>query len=204
MSVTIKKISLHAIDRMDGNPNRLDPEKAEDLRASIREHGFLQPILVYPSEAGRFILVDGEHRIDAAADCGMKEVHAVIAPDAEKAARLLRISLNNLRGELDLVAVARELTMVHDEFTIDEMLVTGFDESEINKLLTLSSSGVPELALADVDAPADEFDRAKKYHLSVSFDSEHERTMAKAKLLEAAGEGGTLADGLRRTLGMAT
>ena len=70
------------VDRIEPNPEnpRLSFEEGalDELAASIREHGVLQPILVRPRGPGRFQLVAGERRWRAAQQAGMTTVPALI------------------------------------------------------------------------------------------------------------------------------
>jgi ParB family chromosome partitioning protein len=69
------------IDRITPNPEqprlRLDEQKLEELAASIRENGVLQPVLVRP-HAGGFQLVAGERRVAAAQRAGLLRVPAIV------------------------------------------------------------------------------------------------------------------------------
>jgi len=69
------------IDRIVPNPSQprlnLDEERLEELAASIREHGILQPILVRPFENG-YQLIAGERRLSAAQRAGLLRVPVVI------------------------------------------------------------------------------------------------------------------------------
>lgn len=43
---------------------RFDPQELEDLTASVKEHGIIQPLLVCPANAdGIHILIAGERRL---------------------------------------------------------------------------------------------------------------------------------------------
>ncbi len=89
------------IDRITPNPNqprlKFDEERLEELAASIRENGILQPILVRPFEGG-YQLIAGERRLSAAQRAGLLKVPAVIrdVPDD----RLLELALvENIQRE---------------------------------------------------------------------------------------------------------
>jgi ParB family chromosome partitioning protein len=70
------------VDRIEPNPEnpRLSFEEGalDELAASIREHGVLQPILVRPRGQGQFQLVAGERRWRAARQAGMDTIPALI------------------------------------------------------------------------------------------------------------------------------
>ena len=73
---------LVPIDRIDANPDQprqtWDEAALDDLAASIREHGVLQPVLVRPRPGGRYQIVAGERRWRAARRAGLQTVPAMI------------------------------------------------------------------------------------------------------------------------------
>ena len=64
----------------DENQNRtvFESEPLEDLAASIRAHGILQPLLVRPDKNGTYRIVAGERRFRAGKLCGMKTFPVII------------------------------------------------------------------------------------------------------------------------------
>jgi ParB family chromosome partitioning protein len=89
------------IDRITPNPSqpRLihDEARLEELTASIRENGILQPVLVRPFGKG-YQLIAGERRLSAAQRAGLLKIPAVIrdAPDE----KLLELALvENIQRE---------------------------------------------------------------------------------------------------------
>ncbi len=71
-----------AVDRIDPNPEQprsaVEPAALEELAASVRSVGILQPILVTPAAGDRFTLVAGERRWRAARLAGLTEVPVVV------------------------------------------------------------------------------------------------------------------------------
>jgi ParB family chromosome partitioning protein len=90
------------IGRISSNPNqprqRFDEEALQDLAASIREHGILQPILVRPRADGHFQLVAGERRWRAARLAGLQEVPAIVENIDDEASLEISI-IENLQRE---------------------------------------------------------------------------------------------------------
>ena len=89
------------IDRIVPNPEqprmKLDEARLDELAASIRENGILQPILVRPF-AGGFQLVAGERRLAAAQRAGLLKIPAQIREIPDN--RLLEYALiENLQRE---------------------------------------------------------------------------------------------------------
>lgn len=93
-------------------PNRLqprktfDPGKLQELVASIRANGILQPVLVQESDGG-FELIAGERRYRAACMAGLKAVPAIVQT-VEKDADALEMALieNLQREDLDPIEEA--------------------------------------------------------------------------------------------------
>ena len=67
-------VRIVPVDRIDSNPHQprlaFNQETLDELTASIREHGVLQPILVRPIGQNRYQLVAGERRWRASKQAG--------------------------------------------------------------------------------------------------------------------------------------
>ena len=97
--------------KFDGcNPNKLNKEGMERLKASIKKYGDIMPIV-----ANKDLLVaDGEQRATAMKELGMVEC-SVIRLDVEDVdRRLLRQVLNKLRGEHSFELDADEFQRIID------------------------------------------------------------------------------------------
>lgn len=81
-------------------PGEADPfseEALQDLTASIREQGVLQPLLVRPVRGGRYELIAGERRFHAAGYAGLREVPVLVREMNDDQARLAAITENGQR-----------------------------------------------------------------------------------------------------------
>jgi ParB family transcriptional regulator, chromosome partitioning protein len=65
--------------------SRIAPEALEELTASVRAHGVLQPLLVRAAADGGYELIAGERRLTAAGQAGLKEVpvRVIVADDTQ-------------------------------------------------------------------------------------------------------------------------
>jgi ABC-type lipoprotein export system ATPase subunit/N-acetylglutamate synthase-like GNAT family acetyltransferase len=91
--------------RVDGdNPNKMSVRRFEALKKSIKRYGFVVPIITNKD----LLVADGEHRLKAAKELGMKQVSVVRLPVDDVDRRLLRQVMNKIRGEHDLFLDAEE------------------------------------------------------------------------------------------------
>lgn len=78
MDEGIMEIPLSAVVPNPEQPRRgMDEASIEELAASIREHGVLQPVIVEPLPDGRYQLIAGERRWRAARVAGLSTIPAV-------------------------------------------------------------------------------------------------------------------------------
>jgi ParB/RepB/Spo0J family partition protein len=76
----------------------VDEEKVSDLAASFRSKGQQQPIKVRPNTNGSYVVVFGEHRLEAARRLGWKEVLAAVVEVDELEALELKVTENVQRN----------------------------------------------------------------------------------------------------------
>lgn len=99
------------LDRIAANPEQprrvFDEGALEELAASIREHGIIQPVVLERDGRGGYIIVAGERRCRAARMAGLTEVPAVVREYGEE--RRLEVALveNVQRSDLNPVEEAR-------------------------------------------------------------------------------------------------
>lgn len=68
----------------------LKEKASKELVASVKKNGIIEPILVAATEEGKFYLLDGALRLDAAKTLGQKTILAVVVPvKDEPAARTI-------------------------------------------------------------------------------------------------------------------
>lgn len=83
-----------------------DAQKLDELVASIREQGVVQPLVVRATEGGDFLLVVGERRWRAAQKAGLREVPVVIRDVTEAQAFEMALVENLHRADLNPVEEA--------------------------------------------------------------------------------------------------
>jgi ParB family chromosome partitioning protein len=130
-------------DELDANPFQprtvMEPARLEELAASIRESGLIQPLLVRRAGA-RYQIIAGERRWRAAQRLALATVPVVVreVPDD----RLLELALveNIQREELSPLEEAQAFQRLHDEFRLTQEEVArkvGRDRSTVANTLRL-------------------------------------------------------------------
>lgn len=92
------------VDRIGPNPaqprQQFDTALLEQLAASIREHGVLQPVIVRKADDGGYVLIVGERRWRAAKMAGLARVPAVVKEASGQAAIEMALVENVQRADL--------------------------------------------------------------------------------------------------------
>lgn len=100
----IRKVAIDLIHANPKNPRRIfKEEELDELAASIRQHGMIQPVVVRPAAArpGGYDLIAGERRWRAAQRAGVHEIPVVIHEVSDKEAMEIAIIENVQRQDLN-------------------------------------------------------------------------------------------------------
>ncbi|MEP7180803.1 MAG: ParB/RepB/Spo0J family partition protein [Betaproteobacteria bacterium] len=143
-------LQMLAIDRL--KPGRYQPRtkmdeaSLDDLAASIREQGVMQPILVRPVDGARFEIIAGERRWRAAQRAGLSEVPALVKTVPDQAALALALIENIQREDLNPLEEAQGLQRLIDEFGLTHdaaAKAVGRSRSAVTNLLRLRELAKP-------------------------------------------------------------
>ena len=93
----IEFIDIEQLHVDKNNPNNMSDKKYYSLRRSIEYFQFMYPIVVDSD----YLIADGEHRLYAAKELGMKKVPVIRLSLKDADRRILRQVLNKIRGEHD-------------------------------------------------------------------------------------------------------
>jgi ParB family chromosome partitioning protein len=122
-SQDLRELPLGLIEPNLAQPRRcFDQATLQELAGSIGERGVLQPVLVRPSEDGRYGLVAGERRWRAAQIAGLQTIPALISPYDDLAAleaalieNMARENLNPVEEARACATLSKELDLTHQE-----------------------------------------------------------------------------------------
>jgi ParB family chromosome partitioning protein len=97
---------------------KMDPESLDELAASIKAQGLMQPVLVRPAGADRYELIAGERRWRAARIAGLSEVPVVVRDVPDQAALAMSLIENIQREDLNPLEEAQGVQRLVSEFKL--------------------------------------------------------------------------------------
>ena len=109
------------LDRIQPNPlqprMQFEPEKLQELAASIKENGVLQPIVVRPSGGGYEIVV-GERRWRAAQQVNLERIPAIVQQVSDEKMLELALVENIQRDDLSPIEEGQAYQLLADQFAL--------------------------------------------------------------------------------------
>jgi ParB family chromosome partitioning protein len=115
------QIDINSIDNNPFQPrSRFDAQALEELAASIRQVGIVQPLTVRETGDGRFQLIAGERRLRAARMAGLTHVPAYIRTADDTAMLEMALVENIQREDLDAVEVAISYQRLIEECSLTQ------------------------------------------------------------------------------------
>ncbi len=125
---------------------RMDPGSLEELAASIKAQGLIQPISVRPVGTGRYEIIAGERRWRAAQIAGLGEVPVLIRDIPDDAALAMSLIENIQREDLNPLEEAAGIQRLIDEFQMTHQQAAdavGRSRSAASNLLRLLQLAKP-------------------------------------------------------------
>lgn len=96
------------------------PEELEELAASVKEYGVLQPLVVTEKANGMYELIAGERRLRAAKAAGLKKVPVLMRTATEQQKLELALIENIQRADLSPIEEAHSYLKLMDEFGLTQ------------------------------------------------------------------------------------
>src|SRR5512144_2354391 len=148
------QISVDLIQRNPRQPReKFDIEELENLAASIREHGIIQPLVVSPGRSGIYVLIAGERRLQAARKAGLQTVPVVIRHASDQQLLELALIENVQRADLNAIEEAEAYQNLSKEFKMShETIAARVGKSRVavtNTMRLLDASAAVKQALVD-------------------------------------------------------
>lgn len=138
-----RRVELLPLDRVRPNPEQprqtFDEAAMEELAASVRQYGVLQPILVRPVDGG-YEIVAGERRYRGAKLAGLKEIPAIVRVFNPLEMAEVAIIENVQREDLNVIEEARAYQVLMNRFGLTQAELSekvGASRSHIANILRL-------------------------------------------------------------------
>ena len=139
-----------AVGLIDPNPHQprraFAADELDELAASIRTNGVIQPVVLRPSEAGRYELIAGERRLRAAKLAGLDRIPAVVR-EVDPLAQAQQALVENVqRADLNPLERAASYRALLDQLGLTQADLAarlGEDRSVIANHLRLLNLGDP-------------------------------------------------------------
>ncbi len=128
-----------SVEKLQPNPQqpRVDMGDLQELIASIKEKGILEPLLVRPSDVGgRYMIISGERRYRAALEAELREVPCIEMDVDERSVAEIALIENLQRKDLTAYEEAEGYLMLIERFD--------YTHEEVAKKIGKSRSSVTE------------------------------------------------------------
>jgi len=139
------------VDQIIANPRQprqwMQDEALQELAASIREHGILQPLIVsQDAQTGQYVLIAGERRLRAARLAGLEQVPVWVRQVTDRERLELALIENVQRADLTPLETADAYQHLHEEFGLahDEIAIqVGKSRASVTNTLRLLKLAEP-------------------------------------------------------------
>lgn len=132
------------IEKLMANPNQprknFDKTALEELSASIKTHGVIQPLIVNNQKDGTFLIIAGERRYRASKLAGLSTIPCIIKDYSEKQIKEIAIIENLQREDLNPIESARAIKQLMEEYSMTQEAVSeriGVSRPNISNTLRL-------------------------------------------------------------------
>ena len=136
---------------------RMDEGALQELAASIKTQGVMQPVLVRPVDGGRYEIIAGERRFRAAQLAGLDEIPVLVREVDDQAAAAMALIENMQREDLNPLEEAQGIARLISDFNFTHEQAAGAvgrSRSAVSNLLRLVNLAGPVqtmLMAGDID-----------------------------------------------------
>jgi len=118
---------INELNEAEYNPRKINAKQKEQMIKSIREFGFVDPIIININPERKNIIIGGHQRVRAAKAIGYEKIPAIELDLSFEQEKELNLRLNKNGGEFDN-------DLLNEYFERQFLLNIGFDEKELGKL----------------------------------------------------------------------
>jgi ParB family transcriptional regulator, chromosome partitioning protein len=178
-------IAMLLVDEIAVNPyqprREFDEKAIEELAASIRANGIIQPLVVRKGTQG-YVLIAGERRLRASKVAGLKQVPVVVRKSTDREALEIAIVENVQRENLNCIDEALGYFQLMQDFALTQEEVAtrmGKDRASVANHLRLLK--LPEAIIDDLKRQILSFGHGK---VLLSLDDQDLRLRARAQIVQ--------------------
>jgi ParB family chromosome partitioning protein len=115
------QVPLDSIARNPRQPRvHFDSVELDELAASIREHGIIQPLIVSPGRGGNYVLIAGERRLQASRKAGLQTVPVIVRQASDRQHLELALIENVQRADLGPLEEAEAYQHLVQDFGLSQ------------------------------------------------------------------------------------
>ncbi len=129
-ALAVEDVALDDLRPDPANPRRIGEDELDALERSLRQFGFVQPVLARRDDR---TVIGGHQRLVAARRLGYATVPVIWLDLSVDQARVLGLALNKISGSWDEQLLARLLAELGAVPDLD-LSLSGFDEDEVRDL----------------------------------------------------------------------
>ena len=143
----VQQVAVDLIKRNPRQPRvKFNEEELNELAASIREHGVIQPLIVTPNSDGTFVLIAGERRWHAAQRAGLRAIPVVTRLASNQELLELALIENVQRADLNSMEEAEAYRQLVEDFGLShESVAKRVGKSRVAVTNTLRLLGLAEV-----------------------------------------------------------
>jgi DNA modification methylase len=130
-SLGVEDVAIDELRPDPANPRRIGEDELDALERSLRQFGFVQPVLARRVDR---TVIGGHQRLTAARRLGYETVPVIWLDLSTDQARVLGLALNKISGSWDEQLLARLLGELQEGAEVD-LTLSGFDDDEVRELL---------------------------------------------------------------------
>lgn len=139
MKIKISKISIGKFSIRD----KFEEEHIKEIVESFKIDGQWNPIIVRPNKDGKYELIAGHYRLQAAKELGWEEIEAIVKDLDEIDADVLSLKTNIMHSEMTATERGKVINKIITKYGISQAELSkklGISQSQISRLLTLALS----------------------------------------------------------------
>lgn len=132
-------VDINLLDELPGNPRIGD---VDAIAASLSQFGQVKPIVIRPTENGRYVILAGNHTTHAARSLGWTHIAAVNGENMDEAEAAAFALVDNRVADLaytDEELIGPMIVDISDQY-VELFEAVGWDEFEVSAMLMGSSS----------------------------------------------------------------